>query len=232
MTTFLSEEYPTAIYSKHFKFNYGHALIEPLLEWANNSDDSSEIELSAESLNEYFTLISFATYNPIEDEYIIDNSGCFIFKDPANGSYYTTYFLSSALVGVLNTEHLRHRINFFQKICRGLTMAEGLNDDRSLYSKNTRLYEIHENYDLLNPDPLIIQRCLLDSAFCCYTSTQWISVSKDQEHLFYTKDWTGSRIIDPKKLQNIFRCFKNDEYEPFNNWLQPEEFGFCCLYND
>ena len=58
MTTFLSEEYPTAIYSKQFKFNYGHAVIEPLLEWVNNSDDSSEIELSAESLDDYFTLIS------------------------------------------------------------------------------------------------------------------------------------------------------------------------------
>ena len=100
MTTFLSEEYPTAIYSKQFKFNYGHALIEPLLEWVNNSDDSSEIELSAESLDDYFTLISFATYNPIEDEYIIDNSGCFIFKDPKHRTSQTSnQFLSENLSG-------------------------------------------------------------------------------------------------------------------------------------
>lgn len=229
MATFLSQEYPTAIYRRKFKFDCGNALVEPLIEWAN--DGAKEIELAAESLDDCLTQISLAIYNPNDDEYIINNSGCFIFQNPADGFYYTTYSLYSALVGILNTEHLRNRIHFIRDIYQGLTLIESLEDNNIRLPRNTQLYEIHENYDLLNPDPHIIQRCLPDSAFSYHTSTQWISVSKDQEHLFYTKDWASDRIINPKKLQDIIRCFEDEEYEHFDNWLQPEEFGFCCFYN-
>ena len=232
MATFLSQEYPTAIYRRQFKFGYGNALVEPLIEWANRGDDPEEIELAAESLDDGLTQISLATYNPSEDEYIINNSGCFIFKNPADGFYYTTYSLYNALLGILNTDYLRHRISPLRDIYQGLTITEGLENNNINCPKYTQLYEIHENYDLLNPDPHIIQRCLPDSAFAYYTLTQWISVSKDQEHQFYTKDWTGDRIINPKKLQNIIRCFEDEEYEHLNNWLQPEEFGFCCFYKN
>ena len=67
MATFLSQEYPTAIYRRQFKFGYGNALVEPLIEWANRGDDPEEIELAAESLDDGLTQISLATHNPSED---------------------------------------------------------------------------------------------------------------------------------------------------------------------
>lgn len=232
MINFLSQEYPTVIYCKQFKFNYGNALVRPLIEWPNKSKASEEIELSAESMDTYLKFIGFATYNPIEDEYIIDNSNCFFFDLPSPDHYHTTFSLSNALENILFTDYLKNRINLFQDIYHGLTIIEGLEHSNINRPQNTQLYEIHENNDRLYLSRQVIQRCLPDSAFAYYTSTQWISVSKDQEQLFYTKDQTGNRIINSNKLQNIFHCFKNDEYEPFYNWLQPEEFGFCCFYKN